>query len=140
MSKLYSKYTQLKSQNPNTIYLFKSGIFYIALDKDAIRLSEELKLNLGKLNDQIVKVGFPVSSRDRYVHFMDVLNIPYQFVDDTYGVIENYSDYANNEDLKSIVNEILALDFDNLSFKDGYDILRGIQSKLKKIYSYPQEK
>ena len=49
MSKLYTKYTKLKEKNPNTVYLFKAGIFYLALGEDAIRLSVSLKLNLGKL-------------------------------------------------------------------------------------------
>lgn len=135
MSKLYEKYTNLKKNNPDLVYLFKSGIFYIALEDDAIKLSENLKLNIGKLNEQVVKVGFPVSSRERYVRFLEALNIPFQFVDDSYGIIENYSDYANNEKLKGIVNKILSIDFDNLTFKEAFEILLGIQKELQVIYS-----
>ena len=135
MSKLYSKYIQLKKQNPNIVYLFKSGIFYLALDEDATKLSESLKLSLGKLNEDVVKVGFPVSSRERYVRLLEVLSIPFQFVDDTYGVIENYSDYSNNEKLKSIVSKVLAIDFDNLTFKESFEILFGMQKELQEIYS-----
>lgn len=138
MSKLYDKYTKLKENNSNLVYLFKSGIFYIALDEDAIKLSKDLKLKLGKLNEQIVKVGFPASSRERYVRFLEALNIPFQFVDDTYGVIENYSDYANNEKLKSIVSNILSLDFDNLTFKESFEILLSTQKELQQIYSEPK--
>lgn len=135
MSKLYSKYIQLKKQNPNIVYLFKSGIFYLALDEDATKLSESLKLSLGKLNEDVVKVGFPVSSRERYVRLLEALSIPFQFVDDTYGVIENYSDYSNNEKLKSIVSKVLAIDFDNLTFKESFEILFGMQKELQEIYS-----
>ena len=135
MSKLYSKYIQLKKQNPNIVYLFKSGIFYLALDEDATKLSESLKLSLGKLNEDVVKVGFPVSSRERYVRLLEALSIPFQFVDDTYGVIENYSDYSNNEKLKSIVSKVLAIDFDNLTFKESFGILFGMQKELQEIYS-----
>lgn len=134
MSKLYDKYTKLKENNSDLVYLFKSGIFYIALDEDAIKLSKDLKLKLGKLNEQIVKVGFPVSSRERYVRLLEALNIHFQFVDDTYGVIENYSDYANNEKLKSIVHKILCIDFDNLTFKEAFDFLLGVQKDLQVIY------
>ena len=133
--KLYSKYIQLKKQNPNIVYLFKSGIFYLALDEDATKLSESLKLSLGKLNKDVVKVGFPVSSRERYVRLLEALSIPFQFVDDTYGVIENYSDYSNNEKLKSIVSKVLAIDFDNLTFKESFGILFGMQKELQEIYS-----
>lgn len=134
MSKLYSKYIQLKNKNSNNVYLFKSGIFYIALEEDAIKLSESLKLNLTNLNENVVKVGFPVSSRERYVKFLNALSIPFQFVDETYGVIENYSDYSNNEDLKSIVNKILDIDFDNISFKESFETLFDIQKRLQEIY------
>lgn len=134
MSKLYSKYIQLKNKNSNNVYLFKSGIFYIALEEDAIKLSESLKLNLTNLNENVVKVGFPVSSRERYVKFLNSLSIPFQFVDETYGVIENYSDYSNNEDLKSIVNKILDIDFDNISFKESFETLFDIQKRLQEIY------
>ena len=35
MSKLYKKFLELKRSNNNKVYLFKSGIFYIALAEDA---------------------------------------------------------------------------------------------------------
>ena len=135
MSKLFAKYSELKKKDPNFIYLFKSGIFYIALDEDAIKLSESLKLNLGKLNETVVKVGFPVSRLDHYIKLFQALNIPFKIADETYGVIDNYSDYLNNEDLKNIINDILNLDFNNITFKESFEKLYGIQKTLKKIYS-----
>lgn len=39
MSKLYNSYLELKEKNSNFIYLFKNGVFFIALDEDAIKLS-----------------------------------------------------------------------------------------------------
>lgn len=134
MSKLYSKYIELKRNNPNQIYLFKVGIFYLALDEDAVKLSESLKLNLGKLNDTVSKIGFPVASRERYVRLLEALSIPFKFVDDTYGVIENYSDYANNEKLKSNVSKVLSIDFDNLTYKEAFEFLLILQKELKEIY------
>lgn len=134
MSKLYLKYMELKKANPTPVYLFKVGIFYIALAEDATKLSENLKLNIGKLNEEVIKVGFPVSSRERYVRLLEALSIPFQFVDSTYGVIENYSDYANNEKLKAIVANVLSLDFDNLTFKDSFEILCDMQKQLLEIY------
>ena len=44
MSKLLEMYVNLKKQDPNTLFLFKSGIFYLAIDKDANQLSELLGL------------------------------------------------------------------------------------------------
>ena len=140
MSKLYSKYLKLKEKNPNTVYLFKAGIFYLALSEDAIKLSTPLKLNLWKLNEEIPKVGFPVSSRERYVRLLEALSIPFQFVDDTYGVIENYSDYSNNEKLKSMISKILSLDFDNLTFKEAFEFLMSVQKELSSIYSKEEKR
>ena len=49
MSKLYEVYKKLKNDNPYTIYLFRSGIFYIALDADALLLSNKINLKLTNL-------------------------------------------------------------------------------------------
>ena len=35
MSKLFDVYKRLKKEDSETLYLFKSGIFYIFLDEDA---------------------------------------------------------------------------------------------------------
>lgn len=134
MSKLYLRYIKLKNINSNTIYLFKSGIFYIALADNAIKLSDQLGLHLTKLNDDIVKAGFPVKSRNYYVQLLNTLSIPFQFIDETYGIIDNYSDYYNNEDLKLIVNNILNVDLNNITFKNAFDILLDTQKKLQQIY------
>ena len=45
MSKLYEQYLKLKNENPKKLYLFKSGLFYIALEDDAVALSDKFKLN-----------------------------------------------------------------------------------------------
>ena len=34
MSKMYQRYLELKKINPNQIYLFKSGIFYLFLERE----------------------------------------------------------------------------------------------------------
>lgn len=135
MSRLYSKYTELKSKEPNFVYLFKSGIFYVALEDDATKLSESLKFKIGKLNENIIKVGFPISRLDHYSNLLQALNIPFKVIDDTYGVIDNYSDYLNNEKLKNIINNILSLDFNNITFKESFELLYGIQKNIKEIYS-----
>ena len=97
MSKLYTKYKQLKDISSDTVYLFKVGFFYIALDEDATKLSSSLKLNIGKLYENVIKVGFPVSAREKYIRILNTLEIPFRIIDDTYGVVENYSDYINIE-------------------------------------------
>ena len=81
MSKLYARYTELKKKDPNCIYFFKVGIFYLALAEDAIKLSEPLKLNLGNLNDNIVKI-VPMSEKNA------------KLAETIYNVLEIQKNYA----------------------------------------------
>ena len=134
MSKLYSKYEELKSANPDIIYLFKSGIFFLALQDDAKSLSCELDLRITNLNENIVKCGFPVSREEHYLRLLQAKEIPFQIIDNTYGIIDNYSDYMNNDKVKSVVQKIMDINFDEITFKEAYEILRSTSTNLKQIY------
>ena len=134
MSKLYSKYLELKKNNPNTIYLFKSGIFLLAIDEDATKLSDELNLKVTNLSPDVLKCGFPVSRQEHYFRVLEAKHIPFTIIDDTYGVVENYSDYMNNVKLKKIIEEIMNINFDNITFKEAYEILLSTSNLLKEIY------
>lgn len=134
MSKLYSKYSELKNNNPRTLYLFKSGIFFIALQDDAKLLSEELNLRLTNLNEDIIKCGFPVSREEHYIRLLQAKELDFQIIDNTYGVVENYSDYMNNDKLKAVIHKILDINFDEITFKEAYEILRSTNTSLKEIY------
>lgn len=134
MSKLYTKYSELKSNNPNNLYLFKSGIFFIALQDDAKSLSEELKLRITNLTDDIVKCGFPVSREEHYLRLLEAKEIPFKIIDNTYGIIENYSDYMNNDRIKAVIHKIIEINFDEITFKEAFEILRSTSNNLKQIY------
>ena len=133
MSKLYSKYLELKKNNPNTIYLFKSGIFLLAIDEDATKLSDELNLKVTNLSPDVLKCGFPVSRQEHYFRVLEAKHISFTIIDDTYGVVENYSDYMNNVKLKKIIDEIININFDNITFKEAYEILLSTSNLLKEI-------
>ena len=49
-------------------------------------------------------------------------------------MVDNYSDYLNNQKIKEILTEILQLDFNNITFKESFEILLGIQKRLQNIY------
>ena len=134
MSKLFSKYLELKNTNKDTIYLFKSGIFFLALQDDAEKLSQELNLKITNLNPDVIKCGFPVSRQEHYFRILEAKEIAFSIVDDTYGTIRNYSDNINNDKLKGIENKILSIDFDNISYKEAYELLLNTSNDLKKIY------
>ena len=66
MSKLYKSYEKLKEKAPGKIYIFKSGMFYICLEEDAKKISEIFGFKVTKLNENIIKAGFPTSRLNYY--------------------------------------------------------------------------
>ena len=60
-------------------------------------------------------------------------NIDFEIIDSVYGKINNISNYLENEKIISIVNEIINIDFDNITFKESYKKLENIANTLKNI-------
>ena len=56
MSKIFNEFEKKKLENPDKLYLFKSGIFYIGLEEDAEANCsvdfEIVDLNFGKIESQ----------------------------------------------------------------------------------------
>lgn len=130
---LYSKYLALKKKDANTIYLFKSGIFFLALQDDATLISKELNLKTTSFGKDVIKCGFPISRGEHYFRILEAKNLPFSIIDDIYFV-ENYNDYINNTELKQIVDKIIGIDFDTITFKEAYQILLDTSNSLKEIY------
>ncbi len=131
MSKIYAKYIELKSKNDkNTLYLFKYGIFFIFIDKDAKIVSNYLNLKLGHLNENIVKCGFPINSLNKYLSLLR--NTPYkvEIVHLNSDKTSSTSDYIYYENMKEIFDAFLRLDIDSLSISQAYDFLYSTQNKL----------
>ena len=110
MSKLYSKYLEQKALNPNILYLFKSGIFYMALNDDANKLSDALSLKVTNITDKLYKCCFPVSKSDYYFKTLESLNINYKIIDPSQNVVLNYAEYKDNEKFNSIITNLIKLD------------------------------
>lgn len=134
MSKLYNEYLKQKSNDSKKVYLFKSGIFYIALEDDAFKLSEIFNFKITNLNEDIVKCGFPQKRLDFYTTELISQNITFEIIDLNYSKIENYSDYLNNIKLSEIIQSIINLDMDNISFREAFDFLYKTKEELLKIY------
>ena len=83
MSKLFEKYKRLKKEDSETLYLFKVGIFYIFIDEDAKTISPVLSIKLTKLNEDIVKCGFPANSLEKYINFLKYTNFKIKIIDET---------------------------------------------------------
>ena len=135
MSKLYEKFLELKKENCNTIYLFKSGIFYIALQEDAKKLSELFDFKITNLNDKVTKCGFPERRLTYYSSLLTQNNIDFKIIDLKYGCIENFSDYLNNANFKNIITTLSELDMNSISFKESFNLLEKLSSEAKSITS-----
>ena len=120
MSKLYKMYLKLKIENSEIIYLFKSGIFYIALDNDALILSEKYNLKLTNLNSNIVKCGFPCNNFDKYYSLFLQDNINFKLVDD--DTIFSFSDYKKYKNIDNILEKISNVNIDDLSVSEAYNL------------------
>ena len=132
MSKLYNNYLKLKKENESTLFLFKSGIFYIFLDEDATKISNLIGLKLTMLNENIVKCGFPASALSKYIKQLDELNISYKIIDPNICEINSINEYVENTDALQVVKAIKELDLNNISPIEALNILINIQNKLTK--------
>lgn len=134
MSKLYKKYVILKIKNSQKIYLFEAGIFYLFIDEDAKLMAKELDLRLTNLNKNIVKCGFPVKSLDKYIHILRNLNYNIEIVpSDDESTSFDLNSYIVDNKLLSIVDDFLAVDIDELSIGQAFDLLNKLQNNLKDI-------
>lgn len=124
MSKLFIEYLKMKKEDNNKIYLFKNGIFYIALEEDAKKLSQIFKFKISNLNQHIIKCGFPLSRLSYYSNLMKLQNLNFEIV--------NLISKENYE--HKLINSILNLDLTNITFREAFDFLAKIQNNYKDIY------
>ena len=126
MSKLMSQYEELKNKNPEKIYIFKVGIFYNILNEDARLVSSKIGLKLTDLSPEIIKCGFPLSALEKYTKLLSEHNIEYE-------VVSNPTSSCQNASYEKIIKKILALDLNNTTCKEAFDILYNIQQNFKNI-------
>ena len=98
MSKLVETYSKLKEDNPNTILLFKQGIFFIALADDAQKLSNSFGFKLTYLNSETLKCGFPCSNIDKYLNKFNNMNLEIRIID--INTLYRPNEYSINNNIK----------------------------------------
>ena len=130
MGKLYNKYKDLKKSDSSILYLFKSGIFYICLDKDATKLNEVLGLKLTNFDGNILKCGFPTNSLENYISKLNNSNINFKIIDNSFNTIESPETYLNTLNVKKIINLLQETDMDNTTPKQAYDILYSLKNLI----------
>lgn len=135
MSKLINIYTNLKKEDPNTLYMFKSGIFYIFLDKDATIMNQLFNLKLTNFNDKVLKCGFPCASLDKYQNLLRLTSYKTKIIDIPNNVSYTLNQYVANNDMTELIEMISKTDEDTLSVKEAYDFINKIKKLSKQILS-----
>lgn len=119
MSKLSDKYKKKKEEDSEKVYIFKSGIFYIALNEDAKILHEKLGLSITDFGLEFIKCGFPTNSLEKYENLLKENKINYE-------VVENIK-----EETIDILKDIKKLDLNNITPIEAYQKLLYYQNMLK---------
>ena len=133
MSKLYNTYLELKKKDEKIIYLFKSGIFFIALDDDAYTLSKFFHFKITNLTDTIVKCGFPCSSFDKYSNLFLLHNLKVKIIELSNRVIYPLKDYTQTTKITELLNDIKSIDINTLSIQEAYQFIENLKNKVTKI-------
>ena len=133
MSKLYSIYLNEKKENLETILLFKSGIFYIALDEDATFLSKTFNFKLTDLNNSTKKCGFPCNSFDKYSNLFKSHNLNIKIIDLSKDTSYKLNEYQQNKHSAEIFDLIKKTDINSLSVSDAYKLIETLKEKVNNI-------
>lgn len=117
MGRLIDQYYFFKEQNNKKRYVFKSGLFYIFLNDDAKYVSEKYNLKLTSFGNE-VKVGFPVSAKEKYM---------LMFKNENIEIVSNDTIQSESNKIIKILNNI---DLDNISPKEAIDVLYKLKGSL----------
>ncbi|MDO5557872.1 MAG: hypothetical protein Q4G05_06535 [Clostridia bacterium] len=134
MSKLYDKYLLLKSDtsySENTLFLFKSGIFFIFIDEDARIISNILNLRLTHLTDKVMKCGFPSSSIEKYLELFKHLPYTIKVIDNPKNITYTPRDFSLDNKVKNLLSDLVNVNTDTLSVREAYDFIENIQKRAK---------
>lgn len=131
MSKLVETYNNLKKENSGTIFLFRQGIFLIALDEDAKFLSEKFGLKLTNLNSTTVKCGFPSANSEKYLAKFKNENLDVKVLEK--NILYNPTEYSSNQNIEKILDSIKNVDVDNLSVFEAYTFIEKIKQDVENL-------
>lgn len=132
MSKIYNKYFELKESDNDTLCMFKCGMFYIFLDEDAKKISNELNLKLTKFNDTIVKCGFPLGSLSKYTEILNTKNINFKIIDSN-NVNVSTKQYIEYQNIQNQLDSIKKIDINKLTPLKAFEIVSNLHSALRRF-------
>lgn len=127
MSKLFDMYINLKKQNKESVYLFKTGVFFISLHEDAYTLSNLFGFKLTNFSNNIVKCGFPQSSYSKYEKLFQALNLNIQIIDSSHNISYSLKTYSQSKKISELLHFINEIDTDTLSIQESYNTINTIK-------------
>ncbi len=130
MSKLYDKYLELKKENDDKLYLFKSGLFYVFLEDDALKISRITTLKCTQLTPKVVKCGFPQNSLERYLEIFKELNLEVEVIQLEETEKKKLSTKIRSGKIKSI-NELKSLDLNAITPIRALELLYTIKKEVE---------
>ncbi len=130
MSKLLTKFQELKRQDPSKLYVFKSGIFYLFLQEDAKTVSPILNLKITNLNETTVKCGFPVANLDKYLSLLKMTPYEVEFIENSESKPTSSKKYLSLQSLEGILTKIADLKIDDLSVSEAFALLTDLQEQI----------
>lgn len=131
MSKLYSKYLSLKKENDSTIYLFKSGIFYLFIEDDAKTMSPLLQLKLSNLSPTVFKCGFPVTSLEKYLPLLEKLGKKIEIIDLEKNLMLPPKEFVLTQEIRKFIFYLSSQDSNTLSIKEAYRFIDEVVTQSK---------
>ena len=120
LSVIYQKYLQLKKEDANKLYLFKSGKFYIFVGEDCDTINDYVVLKKVKFSSESYKCGFPADVLDNYMRVFKNHNLDVEVIDSLKTNIDD-----------SIKEKIINLDIDSITPLQALNILKDVKEKLR---------
>lgn len=120
------KILELQEKYPSDIILVKNGIFFVAIGRDALFLSEKLKLKCTCWKSEMCKVGFLVRSAENYIKTMKQLGISFRM----YILNENKKEeliYNNEGNLENNYNKANKCNYCSLKRETDEDIIQRLR-------------
>ena len=119
MSQIYDKYSRLKNEDKETLYLFRSGNFYIFIGEDAEKINEYVVLKKTNFCKEAMKCGFPIGSLEEYLKVFNNHGLKIQ-------VVENFGEKS----VDKAIDSLKKIDLDKVTPIKALNILKEIQEML----------
>ncbi len=130
MSKLLDKYLILKKENPNKLYLFRCGKFYIFLDEDCDFINNYVVLKKTPFTNESFKCGFPDQSLLDYMRVFNNLNLDVEIIENEEN--KKTSTLLNKrKKYEEIINKIIDTDVDELTPLDALNFISTLKKEIE---------